>query len=360
MIPSPYADQPQYGAPFSAKGKAAHTPSETPLLPHLPAFTVLPAHANDVNQRALAQSRRHMATQTKAQVTKDIVRDDVQRVGDVNITPEKHRSEARVIAEEQDLNVAGILVDVFKEQHAISTAPAFGNISGNAGVETKASANRKYSRKCPVTTCEYHRKEFLVKVEGDKHIMSHFEGDIKCGCYKCRVFGRKVFNDLEQLRSHVWECLWEYRNCFFKGFTCWMCSCLVDELDYWEHLKDHIVHTVELEASGRARACPIPSCSHHQRDFPSKHQREQHTLQHYSGSLACSWCYDSPWCRQPEIRYGAEGFRSHVSKKHLLDLSRIPCPVCYQFRLNGKELLEHFDSCVTLRVESGVHGGRIW
>ncbi|CAD6591131.1 MAG: hypothetical protein ASARMPREDX12_004939 [Alectoria sarmentosa] len=141
VIPSPYADQPQYGAPFSAKGKAAHTPSETPLLPHLPAFTVLPAHANDVNQRALAQSRRRMATQTKAQVTKDIVRDDVQRVGDVNITPEKHRSEPRVITEEQDLDVAGILVDVSKEQHAISTASNNGNISANPGVGTKADAS---------------------------------------------------------------------------------------------------------------------------------------------------------------------------------------------------------------------------
>ncbi|CAD6569768.1 MAG: hypothetical protein ASARMPRED_003137 [Alectoria sarmentosa] len=297
VIPSPYADQPQYGAPFSAKGKAAHTPSETPLLPHLPAFTVLPAHANDVNQRALAQSRRHMATQTKAQVTKDIVRDDVQRVGDVNITPEKHRSEARVIAEEQDLNVAGILVDVFKEQHAISTAPAFGNISGNAGVETKASANRKYSRKCPVTTCEYHRKEFLVKVEGDKHIMSHFEGDIKCGCYKCRVFGRKVFNDLEQLRSH---------NSRLQG-----------GLERVQYLPAVIIRETFLRS--------IKGSSIH-----------FNTIQDRWPALGVT----TP-LGVANRKFATEQRDSEAT-------------------LNGKELLEHFDSCVTLRVESGVHGGRIW
>ena len=295
-----------------------------------------------------------MATQTKAQVTKDIVRDDVQRVGDVNITPEKHRSEPRVITEEQDLDVAGILVDVSKEQHAISTASNNGNISANPGVGTKADASMEDSRKCPVTTCEYHHRGFLLKEEREKHTMTHFEGDLRCGCYNCRPLGRKVFNDLEQLRSHVWEFLRGYTNSGRKGFICSMCSCHFNGLDYLKHLDDCIVHTVELEASGRARACPMLSCSHHQRDFPSKQQREQHIHKHYLRWLNCYRC------NQPDPRCGTEEFRSHVSKEHLLDLSRIPCPVCYQFRLNGKELLEHSDSCVTLRVESGVHGGRIW
>lgn len=268
--------------------------------------------------------------------------------------PARDEDESRNTPEKQDLDAARTLVEVAGEQHAISTASNNGKISVDTGVETKAKASMEYSRKCPVTTCEYHHRGFLLKEERNKHTMTHFKGDIKCGCYICRFPGGKVFNDLEQLRSHFREYLRGYTNSGRKGFICELCSCQFDGSDFLKHLDDCIIHTVELEASGRARGCPMPSCSHHQRDFPSKHQREQHILKHHLGWLDCFWC------SQKDLCYGAEEFRSHVSKEHLLDLSRIPCPVCRRLQPNGKALLEHLDSCVTLDVEWGVRKGWKW
>ena len=137
MQPSPYADQPQYGALFPAKDKAAQRNPELPLLPHLPAFTVLPASADIINLRALAQSSRYLAAQSKVQETKDIARDRTQRIGGVNNTPAQDGLESRIIAEEQDLDAAGILTKAANEQHSISIATYTESRSIDTGNETE-------------------------------------------------------------------------------------------------------------------------------------------------------------------------------------------------------------------------------
>lgn len=176
MQPSPYTDQPQYGASLPVKDKAAERNSELPLAPHLPAFTVLPAHINNVNLRALAQSRRYIAAQSKARETEDIVRDDVQQIGDGTKIPAQDQSESHFISEERDLEAAEILAKAASEQRSISTATHTEIMSVNIGDETEADAVMEYSHKCPVTACEYHHTGFSRRMERDKHAMTHLEG----------------------------------------------------------------------------------------------------------------------------------------------------------------------------------------
>ncbi|KAL9136154.1 MAG: hypothetical protein Q9175_002632 [Cornicularia normoerica] len=118
--PSPYADRLQYGAPLPVKDKATYKLSDPSLLPHIPAFTILPAHAININLRALAQSSRYIVTQSVAQETKDILRGDSQRVEDVSVVQARDGFESRITPEEQNLDAAEILVEVAKGQQPTS------------------------------------------------------------------------------------------------------------------------------------------------------------------------------------------------------------------------------------------------
>ncbi|KAL9065224.1 MAG: hypothetical protein Q9161_008382 [Pseudevernia consocians] len=187
---SPYADQPQYGSQSPIKGKAAHKFAGTPLLPHLPTFTVLPAHADDINIRALAQSSRYIAAQSKAQKTKDIVRGDVQQngdvFGDISVRQPQHGSKSPITPEEQDWDAAETLIEVAKGQRTVSTAMDTEAISVDTGGDSDADASIEDSWRCRFATCEYYHRPFLLKMERDEHTRKHAKGNIKCGLWSCR------------------------------------------------------------------------------------------------------------------------------------------------------------------------------
>lgn len=285
--PSPYADQPQYGASLPVKDKAAQKNLELPLVPHLPAFTVLPAHADDINLRALAQSSRYIAAQAKARETKDIVRDDVQQIGDGNKMPAQDQSNPHFIVEGQDLDAVEILAKAANEQHLISTATHAETMSVDTGDETEAEAVMEYSQKCPVTTCEYHHKGFSLKVERDKHTMTQFQGDVRCSiwssCGSSSDYSNTYLNNVEHLRNHIriFYGRVPLTHHITATLKCWICHRSFLQPAYLEHLDDCILHAVELEASEKAGTCPVPYCVHHHKDFSSKYQREQHVIQHY-------------------------------------------------------------------------------
>ena len=300
----------------------------------------MPANVNDINLRALAQSGRYIAAQSKAHFPKDILRDDVQKPGDLGTIPAQHRGESqitaeeRTIVEEQDLwEAAEILVEVAEEQHAIPKMMDTETISANNGNGSDVDASIEYSRRCPVTSCEYHHKKFALRGERDKHTRTHFQGLIKCGFYHCRS-GIFFFNKVERLVKHVYK----HHNHDFNGFR--DLRGFQDFGGSMKHLGDYILNLVEFEASGKARPCPIATCEYHHRIFPSKCEKGQHMIQHYRRSQDCYWSY------QDKIFYSLDAFRRHV----WLELTPQVCPICFRASPNEKELLEHLDSCVILEV----------
>lgn len=326
-----------------------HDLPEIPLQPHRPAFIVLPAHADEFNLRALAQSSRYIAAQSKAQEAKDVVRDNLQQVGGVSVIQARDGSQSRITPEEQDRDVAEILVEVAREQHPASTVMDTETNSVNTGGEPEADASMEYSRKCPVTTCEFHRKGFPRKGERDKHTMTHFDGPFKCSSELCdRSYSSEIFDNVEDLRHHVRGSTHHSSFCEFKRFKCCVCTRVFDRSAYLEHLNDCIVHTVELEASGRARACPMPFCDHHLMDFPSKYLRGQHLIQHYSETRKLRY----PCCDDLQ-RYcsSVDEFRSHVARAHKSNFGRISCPICWHGCVNNTDFFEHLDHCIIHQVE---------
>lgn len=298
---------------------------------------VLPVRGNNVNLRALAQSNRYIAAQSKAQKAKDILQGDVQHIGDIDIIQAPDRFDTRIAPAEQDLDTARGPVENAKEQHPILTGADTENTLVNPSGESDVNASMEYSRRCPVTSCEYHHKKFELKGERDQHTSTHFQGLIKCGFYHYRssIF---FFNNVEHLIKHMHE----HHNHDFNGF-----SDLRDFQDFGgfiKHLGDCILNLVELEASGKARPCPVPTCEYHHRLFPSKFEKGQHMIQHYRRSLDCYWSY------QDKTFYSLDAFRGHASKKHWLGLTPEVCPLCFRASPNEKELLEHLDSCVILEV----------
>ena len=331
------ADQPQYGSPFPMKRMAPHEFSQTPSLPHLPPFTVFPADANRINLRALAQSNRYTTTQLKAQETKDIGPSDVLKIGDASVTQAPDGFEFRSVPAKQDLDAAGILFEVAKEQEPISAALNTGIIPANTGGEFDADASMDCSQKCPVTSCEYHDKGFSTKVERDKHTMTHFEGAFRCSwCIDYHLTSLKLLDD--HMHKHH-----KMRLRYFDWMVeCCICHQLFRSSRYAEHLDDCMVHAVELEASGKYGRCPVTHCGHFHGDFPSKQHKAQHMMCHYWAKVNCRWC------DQRDNNYTLEEFKSHLSEEHGSDHRRHRCPICLsRFSLNGKQLLEHLDSCIS-------------
>lgn len=324
-------------------------PRELPeihLQPHRPAFTVLPAHANEFNLRALAQSSRYIAAQSKAQEAKDVVRDDLQQVGGVSVIQARDGSQSRITPEEQDRDVAEILVEVAREQHPASTVMDTETNSVNTGGEPEADASMEYSRKCPVATCEFHRKGFPRKAERDKHTMTHFEGSFNWGYELCgRSYSFEILDNIEDLRHHVRGSthLSSFRE--LERFKCYVCTRVFDRSGYLEHMDDCMVHTVELEASGRARACPVPFCDHHLMDFPSKYLIGQHLIRHYSELLVYGWKkLQCPCCYLPNFFFSIDELRHHAASLHGSILCRHGCA-------DNTEFFEHLDRCMIHQVE---------
>ncbi len=257
MQPSPYANQPQYGAPLPFK---EGVPTELPQLhlqPHRPAFAVLPASANDLNLQALAQSTRYLVAQSKAQDIDSTVGGHVRQVKDLHVAPARDGIESRNTTEEekQDGVAAGILVQVAKGQHAIFADANNGSSSVNTSTALETNGTMNHPHWCPVKTCEYHQKGFSLKVERDKHTMTHFEGDIKFGYVYCRNSTqwlrlienpKNYFDIVKQLKNHIHHGLDMFGVCY----ECYTCFRILNRWDYIQHLNDCIVHTVRSRARG--------------------------------------------------------------------------------------------------------------
>ena len=292
MRPPPEADRMQYSAPVIVKDKAAYKESEPPLLPQFPAITVLPAHPFDINRRALAQSRRYIAAQSKERETNNSVRVDLQEFGDVSVIPARDPLESQSTPEEQDLDAAGTLLAVAQEQRAISTTPEYGDMLVTTMDEPEDDIVSSSSWTCPVSTCEYHHKRFSLKVERDEHTRTHF-GGIACGHHSCRcapftfIYGR-----FQDLKNHV---IWDHNPEYLE---CQNCFHNLSRSDYLNHLDDCIVHTVEREASANALLCPVSSCDNHHTAFPSWYVRAQHLFHYHSDARVrrntVMWCPECP------------------------------------------------------------------
>ena len=192
------------------------------------------------------------------------MRRDVQQEEDVDVVLAQNGFESRITPEWEDLDAAGILFGFAKDQHAIFTAKDNGTIPANTDNKIEADGTMAYPQNCPVATCEYHRKGFPLKPERDEHVMTHFEGGIKCGSEKCRLANFEVrlayfevhFAKTEQLRNH----LHIYHPWDTDHFKCGSCYRNLSKSAYLTHLEDCIVHAVELEASGRAQQLHVLEC----------------------------------------------------------------------------------------------------
>ena len=198
-----------------------------------------------------------------AQKKTDIVRGNVQQIGDVfgniNVRQPQHGSKSPITPEEQDWDAAETLVEVAKEQHRVSTAMDAEAISVDSGGESDAGASIEYSWKCPFVTCEYNVIGFSLKIQRDEHTRTHIKGNLKslkCGFWSCRCASigkpknpKFYFDDVEQLKNHVHK---HHHGvlCLVGNVLCNMClrNFNDNELSYIEHLDDCVLHALEAVA----------------------------------------------------------------------------------------------------------------
>lgn len=158
-----------------------------PVLSPPPAFTVLPAHANNVNLRALAQPSKDIAARPQVQHAKDVVREDVQQAEDVSVIQARDGVEPQIVHQEKSWDAEEILVEVARKQHPIPPMIDMGTMSVEERGASNASASTEESRKCLVTTCSYHLDIGpWSRIEKDKHTITHLEGNIEVSTDKGR------------------------------------------------------------------------------------------------------------------------------------------------------------------------------
>lgn len=328
----PYSRRPRHCSVSSVKDKVDYNILEVPLLPDLPASTIEAAQADKTN---------------------DIVQGDVQHVEEFHILRARDRSQFRIFA--KDADATEFLAEVGKEQHSVSKALDSGPILAGSDGQSDAGSSMGYSRKCPVTTCEYHHKGFSLIAERDKHTMTHAKGYLRCGFQECRSTRDDLgntkdngqrYDSAEHLRNHVLE-VHKYQ---YTDMNCSLCCFDRDWVNYDLHLDGCIIHAVELQASEKAQACPVSSCDYHYKTFASmglasKHHRSQHMMQHYLTLLSCGWC--------PKERrtYSVYELKRHVAEEHWLDLSRVDCPICCRVSLSVQQFFKHLDACIILQIQ---------
>ncbi|CAF9937471.1 hypothetical protein IMSHALPRED_011151 [Imshaugia aleurites] len=265
----PRADRPQDHVSSLINDKAAHKASQVPLSPHLSVFAAQPAHANTINVQALAQDS---AAQSKAQESEETVRDDVQRLEDIDIVPARDSDEPQIIAGNEDMGLAEILVELAKEQRPISSTTDAEDFPVAPSSEPKANINMELSRKFPDSTCPYHHVVFPVKAEKDKHTMTHFKGALICGYKICDFLTdfRNVEN-IEQWLNLIQTLRFHIRDSHLldeDGFKCYLCFRDLNKTGYLEHLDDCILRTVELQNSAKAEEDPTWFHNNYRKDSP--------------------------------------------------------------------------------------------
>ena len=295
---SPY----QHGLPSPSAEKVVKSVPEMPLLPPLPAFTLPPGHADDNTLRAMVQPARYSTDKSKAQHTEAAVREAVQRVEDVSTLKASDRAKFRIAPQEQDLNAAGILVEVAREQHPISPMQKIGSLSVIKGGASDASNSLQYTRKCPFSSCPYHLdRGFWSKTEKDRHIMTHFEGHIGFVTNENRYSlpwpnfiedPENFFPKIEILKRRVRQYyIWYGYGGDPEDSTCVMCLRNFDLSGYVKHLDDCIVHAVQTQALGTAQTCPVSTCKHDPPEFPWGSRTNKPMFKQFVPSLGCSRCY---------------------------------------------------------------------
>ena len=263
-----------------------------PLLPSHLAFTEPTTHADDNALRAMGHSSRCSTAKSKTPHTKAAVREVVQRVEDVSTLEASHGTKFQV-ALEQDLNAAGILVEVAREQRPISPVRKSGSLS---------VVELQYTRKCPFTSCAYHLdRGFWSKKEKDHHIMTHFEGHIGFVTNGNRHSfpwpnfiedPENFFPKIEILKRRVRQYyIWDGYGGDPEDSTCVKCLRTFDLSGYVRHLDDCIVHAVQAEALGTAQTCPVSTCQHDPPKLSWGPRINEPTVKHFVPSLGCSRCY---------------------------------------------------------------------
>ncbi|KAI5455705.1 hypothetical protein BGZ63DRAFT_336773, partial [Mariannaea sp. PMI_226] len=114
-------------------------------------------------------------------------------------------------------------------------------------------------------------------------------------------------------------------------------------------------------ARERPEKCPIRTCEYYTRGFSRKHDRNRHVLNHYRGTLLCSFC---PGLGTPqEVSFNRiDLFKKHLGKAHKVPMKppnghRPPgmrsgvqasgyCNACQQTFLSPDDLYDHLDKCV--------------
>ena len=303
---SPRASRRQHGLPSSSIDKFVESVPETPLLPS-PVFTNRPGHAKSKTLRAAGQSSLHSPAKSKAQHIKAVVRESVQRVEVISALEASDWAAVQNTPQEQDLNAAGILVEVAKEQHPISPAQKVGNLSVIRRGTPDANASMQYTRKCPLPSCAFHLdRGFWSKMEKDNHIITHFEGQIGF-----TIFGNRhslpwpnfiedpesYFHRIEIFKRRVGQ----YYILIDPETQCHICLRKFDLSGYVEHLDDCVVQEVRAQALGTAQTCPVSTCEHDPPKISWGSRTDEPVVKHFVPSLGCSQCYQIQ-CQCPPIQ----------------------------------------------------------
>ena len=175
---------------------------------------------------------------------------------------------------------------------------------------SEANASMEYSRKCPVSTCAYHVDIGpWLKAERNKHIITHFEGEIKFGTEEIGYSlpwpnfiedPEQFFRKIEVLKRHVRK-YYTWSSGDSRVFECWNCFHKFDSSSFVEHLDDCVVNAVYIQASQMAQTCPVPSYDHDPIDFPPKSHMNRHMIKPYWPSLGCGRCYTDQ-CQCPPMQ----------------------------------------------------------
>ena len=348
--PSSNSNRLEHDAYVTAEDKAAFKISQPALPPHPPTITALPAHPIDINRRALAQSNRYIAAQSKVQETNDSMRIDVQRLGDVtgdvSVIPARDPLESQSTPERHDFDAAEILLAVAQEPRAISTTPELGDMLAATVDGPEEDAISISSWTCPVSTCIDHRKRFSSKTERDIHTRTHFEG-MGCGHSQCCA-STFLFKEFKRMFAHTKLAHPISIYDTGKPFKCQSCTQEFKQSDYLDHFDDCMVRTVKRKALGNAAPCPVSWCYYHLKDFDSTYLRGQHLFQCHSSTRtrhdAVSGCK-----RCSETFETDNQLTRHVLENH----NNVPLKcLCCSFWFSIERFLEHFAYCHIFLRES--------
>ena len=314
----------QHALPSPSADTVVKSVTEMPLLPSHLDFTEPPGLTDDKTLGAMGQSSIYSTAKSKAQHTKAAVQEAVQRVEDVSTLKASDGTEVQITPQEQDLNAAGTLIEVAREQHPISPAQNLENLLVKKGGASYANASTQYTRKCPVISCTYHLdRGFWSKTEKDNHRLTHFEGYIGLVTDENRYSllpwpnfiedPENFFHKIEILKRRVGqEFYWYGYGGDFIGLTCYMCLRNFDLSGYVKHLDDCIVHAVQAQALGTAPTCPVSTCEHDPPDFPWRSHTNEPTVKHFVPTLGCSRCYtircQCPPTQQEKANSSDDGF----------------------------------------------------